>query len=90
MQAWKRRCNELAFSWGTIGMTSLDEPRPNYRGQMGYDAVTGRLQPQFPRWKTNVIVNFEDRRFLRYVILQQILFGFRCTVPRYRSYFSVC
>lgn len=53
---WKRRCNSLAFKWGTIGMTSLDEPRPNFRGQMGLDAITGRMQPQYPRWKTNAKV----------------------------------
>lgn len=42
-------------------MTSLDEPRANYRGHMGYDAVTGRLQPQHPRWKTNAkVLNMED------------------------------
>lgn len=53
---WKRQSNELAFSWGTIGMTSLDEPRPNFHGQMGTDPVTGRIQPQYPRWKTNTKV----------------------------------
>ncbi|KAJ9594502.1 hypothetical protein L9F63_014114, partial [Diploptera punctata] len=53
LEVWKRKCSELAFTWGTIGMTSLDEPRPNYRGVMGIDPVTGRYQPQFPRWKTN-------------------------------------
>jgi len=47
----------LAFTWGTIDMTSLDEPRSNYRGVMGVDQVTGRYQPQFPRWKTNVRVS---------------------------------
>lgn len=59
---WKRKCNELAFTWGTIGMTSLDEPRPNFRGQMGIDAVTGRTMPQYPRWKTNVKVRFLIRQ----------------------------
>ncbi|XP_021939125.1 anoctamin-10 isoform X2 [Zootermopsis nevadensis] len=53
LEVWKRKCSELAFTWGTIGMTSLDEPRANYRGVMGIDEVTGRYQPQFPRWKTN-------------------------------------
>ncbi|PNF39603.1 Anoctamin-10 [Cryptotermes secundus] len=53
LEVWKRKCSELAFTWGTIGMTSLDEPRPNYHGVMGIDVVTGRYQPQFPRWKTN-------------------------------------
>lgn len=49
---WKRRSNELAFRWGTIGMTSMDEPRPNFRGVMGIDAITGKLQPQSPRYLT--------------------------------------
>ncbi|XP_067003378.1 anoctamin-10 isoform X2 [Anabrus simplex] len=53
LEIWKRKSNELAFSWGTINMTSLDDdPRPNFRGHMAVDRVTGRIQPQFPRWKT--------------------------------------
>lgn len=48
----------MAFQWGTIGMTSLDEPRANFHGHMGVDAVSGRIQPQYPRWKTNVKVIF--------------------------------
>lgn len=54
LETWKRKSNELAFQWGTIGMTSLDEPRANFRGQMVTDAVSGRVQPQYPRWKTNM------------------------------------
>ncbi|XP_026479830.1 anoctamin-10-like [Ctenocephalides felis] len=54
LELWKRRCSELAFDWGTINMTSLDEPRPNYHGTMGIDAVSGKVQPQYPRWKTNM------------------------------------
>lgn len=57
-QFWKIRSNELAFNWGTIGMTSLDEPRANYHGQMGKDPVSGKIQPRYPRWKTNVKVYF--------------------------------
>lgn len=49
---WKRRSNELAFRWGTIGMTSMDEPRPNFRGPMGVDLITGKVQPQSPRFLT--------------------------------------
>lgn len=51
-QMWKRRSNELAFRWGTIGMTSMDEPRPNFRGVMAIDPITGKLQPQSPRYLT--------------------------------------
>lgn len=57
LQMWKRTSNSLAFKWGTIGMTSLDEPRPNFHGAMGYDAVTGKLQPQHPRYLTNLKVS---------------------------------
>ncbi|KAK4879968.1 hypothetical protein RN001_008114 [Aquatica leii] len=53
LEVWRRRSNELAYKWGTIGMTSLDEPRGNFRGHMGIDAVSGKLRPQYPRWKTN-------------------------------------
>lgn len=52
LEVWRRRSNEAAFQWGTIGMTSLDEPRPNYHGTMMVDTVTGRLLPQFPRQTT--------------------------------------
>lgn len=58
LELWRRRSNELAFQWGTIGMTSLDEPRANFHGHMGKDAVTGRIQPQYPRWKTTAKLYF--------------------------------
>ncbi|KAJ8961004.1 hypothetical protein NQ318_020308 [Aromia moschata] len=54
LEVWKRKSNELAFKWGTIGMTSMDEPRPNFRGTMGIDAITGKIQPQSPRYMTYV------------------------------------
>jgi len=53
---WKRKSSELAFQWGTIGMTSLDEPRCGFQGEMGLDDITGRYQPKYPRWKTNLKV----------------------------------
>ncbi|XP_066260073.1 anoctamin-10 [Euwallacea similis] len=54
LELWKRKSNELAYKWGTIGMTSLDEPRPQFRGVMGVDAVTGKVCPQSPRYMTYV------------------------------------
>nr|XP_018904651.1 PREDICTED: anoctamin-10 isoform X1 [Bemisia tabaci]XP_018904652.1 PREDICTED: anoctamin-10 isoform X1 [Bemisia tabaci] len=54
LEMWRRKCSELAYQWGTISLTSLDdEPRPNFQGQMAIDHITGRFQPQYPRWKTN-------------------------------------
>ncbi|XP_044726729.1 anoctamin-10 isoform X2 [Chrysoperla carnea] len=52
LEVWKRKCSEYAYKWGTIGMTSLDEPRASYYGQMIKDPVSGRVTPQYPRWKT--------------------------------------
>ncbi|KAL1490361.1 hypothetical protein ABEB36_013072 [Hypothenemus hampei] len=52
LELWKRKSNELAYKWGTIGMTSLDEPRPEFRGIMGVDAVTGKVCLQAPRYIT--------------------------------------
>lgn len=54
LELWRRKCSELAFIWGTISMTSFDEPRPNFRGTMGVDIVTGKLLPQAPRFKTHI------------------------------------
>ncbi|KAK9872301.1 hypothetical protein WA026_017103 [Henosepilachna vigintioctopunctata] len=54
LEVWRRKSNELAFRWGTIGMTSLDEPRANFRGTMAIDPITGKLTPQYPRYVTYV------------------------------------
>ncbi|KAK9510462.1 hypothetical protein O3M35_005246 [Rhynocoris fuscipes] len=54
LELWRRKCSELAFIWGTITMTSFDEPRPNFRGVMGVDAVTGKTLPQAPRFITHL------------------------------------
>ncbi|KAK6622610.1 hypothetical protein RUM43_008452 [Polyplax serrata] len=53
LELWKRKSGELAFKWGTLGITVLEEPRSGYHGKMGIDEVTGRYQPQYPKWKTN-------------------------------------
>lgn len=80
-QVWKRKSNELAFRWGTIGMTSLDEPRPNFCGHMGVDPVTGRVQPQYPRWKTNAkmyLVSFPIVIFCMMLAFCVMLASFWC------------
>lgn len=52
LELWKKKSNELAFKWGTIGMTSLDQPRANFQGALGKDAITGKIVPQYPRYFT--------------------------------------
>ncbi|CAG7816666.1 unnamed protein product [Allacma fusca] len=52
LEVWKRKCNELAYVWGTLRITKWEEPRANYRGVMSVDPVTGRYQAKYPWWKT--------------------------------------
>jgi len=54
LEAWKRKCNELAFVWGVMDKTQMSflEPRANHRGEMVRDEITGRYLPYYPRWKT--------------------------------------
>lgn len=37
-------------------MTNLDQPRVGFYGTIGRDAITGKMQPQYPMWKTYVIM----------------------------------
>ncbi|XP_043241381.1 anoctamin-10-like isoform X3 [Amphibalanus amphitrite] len=54
LEAWKRKCNELAYVWGVMDKTQMSflEPRANHRGEMVRDEITGRYMPYYPRWKT--------------------------------------
>lgn len=52
LEVWKRKCSALAYRWGTICMTNLDVPRIGFYGTIGKDPITGKLQPQYPIWKT--------------------------------------
>ncbi|CAG2122451.1 unnamed protein product, partial [Medioppia subpectinata] len=41
---WKRKSNDLAFRWGTIGDVQLEGPRPTFRGKtMKTDPITKQL-----------------------------------------------
>ncbi|XP_076358158.1 anoctamin-10-like [Tachypleus tridentatus] len=52
LESWKRRSNELAYSWGTINTMVFQEHRSTFRGKyMGVDPVTGRHVPMYPPWK---------------------------------------
>ncbi|KAL9707566.1 hypothetical protein quinque_011084 [Culex quinquefasciatus] len=58
LELWKRKSSAHAYRWGTITMTNLDEPRVGYYGKLGRDPITGKLTPQFPKWKTYVQMYF--------------------------------
>lgn len=56
LEIWKRKCSVLAYRWGTISMTNLDIPRIGFYGKIGKDKITGKMQPQYPMWKTYSIM----------------------------------
>ena len=51
LESWKRNCAALAYKWGTISSEQFEEARPQYYGDLGYNKVTGRLEPKYPKWK---------------------------------------
>ncbi|GFR93884.1 anoctamin [Elysia marginata] len=56
LEAWKRYCNTQCFTWGVLEGSgslskSLEEPRADYHGTMGTNAVTGKPEPVYPKWK---------------------------------------
>lgn len=58
LEFWKRRCAELAYSWGTLDRQYQVEARPNFRGQMQQNPITGRFEPYYPPWKTRCKLYF--------------------------------
>ncbi|KAF2360317.1 Anoctamin [Trinorchestia longiramus] len=56
LEAWKRRNAELSHRWGLPAEFHdlLQEPRPQFKGELRLSPVTGRLEPWFPTWRRNV------------------------------------
>ena len=40
-----------SYRWGTLNMEVFEEARPEYHGVMGVNKITGRLEPQYPKYK---------------------------------------
>ncbi|XP_047486839.1 anoctamin-8-like [Penaeus chinensis] len=60
LEAWKRRSAELAYNWGTLDsqVEVFSEPRPHFTmamGELRVSPVTGRLEPEYPAWRRNLI-----------------------------------
>jgi len=53
LETWKRRGNEHSFYWGTAGKLRHKPPRPEYRGDLRKNPVTGREEMYYPKKKTN-------------------------------------
>ncbi|XP_022647193.1 anoctamin-8-like isoform X2 [Varroa destructor] len=56
LESWKRTSSELAHRWGTLDSSSemLNEPRPLFKGTLETSAVTGRMEPRYPKWRRNL------------------------------------
>ncbi|KAK7066480.1 Anoctamin-8 [Halocaridina rubra] len=60
LEAWKRRGAALAYHWGTLDsqLETFSEPRPHFTGELKVSNVTGRMEPEYPVWKRNLIRYF--------------------------------
>ena len=59
-ELWKRQSNEHSFYWGTAGKLRLKPPRPEYRGDLRENPVTGKPEMFYPpikRLKTLMLVS---------------------------------
>jgi len=52
LEVWKRKCSGLAYKWGTLSLTVLEIPRPDYYGKLARDPITNKMTPQYPMYKT--------------------------------------
>ena len=53
-QYWTRKEKLLAWRWGTVNLSSQEIQRPEFKGELGRDEVTGRM-------KIIAIVNFKNK-----------------------------
>lgn len=51
LESWKRTSNEHSFFWGTAGKLRLKPPRPEYRGELRNNPVTGKQEMYYPSSK---------------------------------------
>lgn len=57
MELWKRRSSTQSYRWGTLQLAErFAEPRPGFRGNIGVNPVTGRVEPLFPEWQRELII----------------------------------
>ena len=52
LEFWKRRSNGHCYTWGTGGKLRHKPPRPQFRGEVGLNKITGREEIQYPAKQT--------------------------------------
>lgn len=50
-EVWKRKASEHSFFWGTGGKLRRKPPRPEYRGELATNPVTGRQEMSYSGFK---------------------------------------
>lgn len=73
LETWKRKCSEKAYSWGTLSLTNMELPRPDYYGKLGKDPITGKMTPQYPVWKTMLQVYLVSVPVILFCIVLAVL-----------------
>lgn len=52
LEFWKRKSNELAYTWGTLKIVNIPQLHPTFRGRhMEIDPVTKKYVPVYPGYK---------------------------------------
>ena len=54
LESWKRYSANLSYKWGTIDQVKFQEPRPEYKGEMVIDEITGKREPLEHPWRKMV------------------------------------
>lgn len=66
LECWKRKSNELAYTWGTLKLVTIPKLHPTFRGKyMEIDPVTKQYVPAYPGYKRHlrVYVDFDINIF---------------------------
>ncbi|GIY36096.1 anoctamin-10 [Caerostris extrusa] len=71
LEYWKRKSNELAYSWGTLRLVNIPKLHPTFRGlHMDIDPVTKQHVPVYPAYKRHFKNQFDDESFESWIITQ--------------------
>ena len=52
LEMWKRRSSGHEYKWGSGGKLRKKRPRPEFRGEIGINKITGKEEMQYPMAKT--------------------------------------
>lgn len=86
LECWKRRSNELAYSWGTLRLVNLPKLNPTFRGMhMDIDPVTKQHVPVYPAYRRHLKVSM-----LMCLNILLIIYTIKVYITKYIIKFIVC